>query len=206
MAEGTIAIAPTGGTFLHTNSYLVGGTTVHDEVTIPGPYPYATYSVQVTASAATGSDHLLCLNAGTTLKVRVHYIYIRQVVSATSAAAWTFNLLRTTTAAPTGGTAITPAPFDTSDAAAGAAGRSLPTVKGTESTVIAVPTLLARQAIATTGAQADPWWEWRSGLSGGHGKPIIIPAGVANGLVVKTNTASAATTFHVYMEFTETAF
>lgn len=203
MAENFLNTNEGSGKKLHTWNYTIGANDVHDEFVLPGPNPYPTYIVSTVASTGTANDHLLCLNAGGSLKVRVHRIYVEQTANATSASAISLQIMRTTTAAPTGGTALTPASFDTADAAAGATGRSLPTVKGTESTVLMDGRVLMRQTIASAGAQENDRWEWRQSR---QGKPIIIPAGTANGLVIKSTAAVAAAGAVVIMEFTETAF
>ena len=59
-------------------------------------------------------------------------------------------------------------------------------------------------AISTTAAgQTQDTWEWyqKPGM-----KPLIIPAGAANGLAFKNVTATAAGTVIIYVEFTETSF
>lgn len=205
MAESLVQVTEGTGKKLHTNSYAVGANTVEDEFVVPGPYPYATYMAFVaSASGATANDHTLCLNAGASLNVRVHRIRIRQVAAGAALASYTFAILRTTTGAPTGGTAITPASHATTDAASGAAARSVPAVKGTESTQLFAPVLTMLTALSGSITEA---WEWRAGSGqGGHGKPIIIPAGLTNGLVVKNVTNSAGVTWNVEIEFTETAF
>jgi len=204
MAESIVQVTEGSGKKLHTISYTVGANTVEDEVVVPGPNYSATYNLPGNGTAiAVANDHTLCLNAGASLKVRVHRIRVEQNANATTGAAAVFQLLRTITGAPTGGTAITPASFDTSDAAAGAAGRSLPTVKGTESTILAQFVVVMRQTVAAAGAQVDDAWEW---TEWGHGKPLIVPAGTTNGLVIKCLSAIAGATVNTIMEFTETAF
>jgi hypothetical protein len=115
----------------------------------------------------------------------------------------TMAMMRLTTAG-TGGTAITPAKFDPSDAAAGATAMSLPTAKGTEGTVLMEGTIVLRQAVASTGSQPDDGWEWTQ-LPGT--KPYIIPAGTSNGIVFCRNVnAHAAATAIITVEFVETSF
>jgi predicted secreted protein len=204
VAESIVQVTEGSGKKLHTNSYTVGANTVEDEAVFMGPFPYATYAVVPTTSisVATANDHVLCLNAGASLKVRVHRIRVEQSTNATAVLTGVFQVLRTTTGAPTGGTAYTPASFDTSDAASGAAARALPGVKGTESTVLLQFVLDYRQALLATSTQVDDAWEWTQGT----GKPIIIPAGTTNGLVIKTISAIAGATVNAMFEFTETAF
>jgi hypothetical protein len=204
MGESIVQVTEGTGKKLHTWNYTVGANTVEDEVVVPGPFPWATYEVHASGvSTATANDHLLCLNAGASLKVRVIRIRLEQLGNAAAAAAASISVVRTTTTTPTGGTAITANPFDTADAAAGAAGRSLPTVKGTETAELLRPALVFRQAVSATGAQVDDFWEW---TAVNFSKAIVIPAGATNGLVVKTPGAVAGATVQVSMEFVETAF
>src|SRR5690348_13016293 len=134
MAETFVNVTEGSGKKLHAWDRTVGANTVLDEFMLSGEYPLASYFVYADAvSIAAANDHLLCINAGASLNVRVRRLYIEQAANATAAGFFNAKLLRTTTAAPTGGTAVTPAPFYTGDAAAGAAGRTLPTAKGTES-------------------------------------------------------------------------
>lgn len=204
MAEDIVQVTSGAGPKLHTWSYTVGANTVHDEVMIPGPYPWPTYSVLASSvSMATANDHILCLNAGASLKVRIVRIWAEQVSNATAVTVSNLVVLRTTTSAPTGGTAVTAAPYDTSAAAAGAAGRTLPAAKGTESTELMRSTLAWRQALLATATQMDDAWQW---LVSPFGQPLIIPAGATNGIVVKSLTAVAGLTVNVGMEFVETAF
>jgi len=204
MAESIIQVAPDStGKKLHTWSYPVGANTVEDEVVVQGPQPWPTYvAVAGSVSIATANDHIMCLNAGASLKLRIIRIRLEQSSNATASATGTFQLLRTTTGAPTGGTAVTPAPYDTADTA-GATARTLPAVKGTESTMLNQQAVTMRQTVAAAGTQVDDGWEW---VYNGHGKPIIVPAGTTNGLVIKSITAIAGCTVNVSIEFVETAF
>jgi hypothetical protein len=204
MAEAFVNVTEGSGKKLWGFDWTVGANTVISEAVHLAPFPYPTYSIVAgLVSAATANDHLICLNAGASLKVRVHRIRLEQHNNATTASISQFQVLRTTTAAPTGGTAITPAPFDTGSAAAGATGRSLPTAKGTESTELTRTSLILRQAIATAQSQPEELWEWTQSL---NGMPIIIPAGTTNGLVIKNVNANAAATMTAYIEFSESAF
>jgi hypothetical protein len=204
MGESIVQVTSGAGPKLHTWQYTVGANSVEDGFTIPGPNPYPTYfALGEAVSIATANDHIMCLNAGASLKVRVLRIRIEQVANATAATVSRFQLYRTTTAAPTGGTAVTPNPLETSDAAAGAAGRTLPTAKGTEATLLQSTAMVWRQAVGTTTAQVDDAWEWTPSP---WGKPLIIPAGTTNGLAIKNFSAVAGATVNVLFEFIETAF
>lgn len=204
MAESIVQVTEGTGKKLHTNSYTVGANTVEDEFVVPGPFPYATYEVHANSvSMATANDHLLCLNAGATLKLRIIRIRWDQAGSAAAAGIGNIRVTRTTTTDPTGGTAVTANPFDTSDAAAGGHGRTIPAVKGTETVDLARFTVALRQAISATSSQVDDAWEWTA-LT--WEKAIVVPAGVTNGLVLVNSTAVAGASCNVSMEFVETAF
>ena len=99
MAESIIQVAPDStGKKLHTNSYTVGANTVEDEMVVLGPQPYASYvALGGTVSIATATDHVLCLNAGASLKLRIVKIHIEQSSSATAALLGSFSIFRTTT-------------------------------------------------------------------------------------------------------------
>jgi hypothetical protein len=142
------------------------------------------------------------LMAGSSLNVRIRSIRIEQVANATSVTILGFDIYRLTPAG-TGGTAITARPYDTADAAAGATGMTLPTVKGTEGVLLFGTAIVMRQAAAATGTQPEETYEWRQSP---NVKPLIIPAGTANGIAVKIASAVAAGTVLVTIEFVETAF
>ena len=206
MAENIVQVA-TGGTGpkLHSWDTTIGANVVHDEFVLPAEYPYPSYVVPFSnISVATSADHVCALNAGASLKVRVRRIRVEQGASATTAGLVRLSIVRTTTAAPTGGSAVTPAAYDTADAAAGASARTLPTAKGTETTTLFTGVIILRQAVSTTGSPADDAiFEW---VQMPNQKPIIIPTGSTNGLVIKVGTGVAAATVDGFIEFVETAF
>lgn len=205
MAESLVQVTEGTGKKLHTWSSTVGANTVEDEFTIPGEYPYASYVVVAqNISVATSSDHVIALNAGVSLKVRIRKITIEQAANATAAGSIRFTILRTTTAAPTGGTAVTPSPFDTADSASGASARTLPTAKGTESTILGTGYLTLRQAVSATSSAADDTpYVWQQ-LP--NQKPLVIPTGTTNGIVIKVGTGVAGATVDATIEFVETSY
>jgi hypothetical protein len=140
--------------------------------------------------------------AGASLNVRIRRIRIEQSTNATTAALGNFQIERLTTAG-TGGTAVTPAKFNTADVASGATAMTLPTAQGTESTVLFRPTLVFRQAIATTATQFDDMWEWIQQPNQG---PIVIAAGTSNGIAIEIITGIAAATAQIHVEFIETSW
>jgi hypothetical protein len=200
VAEAIVNVTEGSGKKLHAWDRVIGANTVLDEFTLPGEYPYASYFVSaISVSIATANDHVLQLMAGSTLKVKIRRIRIDQIINASAVALGQFEVVRLTTAG-TGGTAVTPAPLDTSDAASGATARTLTTVKGTEGAVLFRETVTMRAAVQST-AEDYALWEQHPGE-----KPIIIPAGTANGIAIKSITAIANATVVARIEFVEQNF
>lgn len=189
---------------IHFWDRTIGANSVLDEFALPGEYPLATYSVVATGiSGATSSDHLVQLMAGSSLNVRIRRIQLQQVGLMTTASEFSVNVLRLTTAG-TGGGAITPAKYDTSDGAAGATAMSLPSAKGTESTLLDIMRIWPIQTYATAGGTGSGSRDEMVQLP--NMKPIIIPAGTSNGLALKIQTGRAGLTVDVEIEFVETSF
>lgn len=197
MAESTIAVVAQK---LRTWNRTIGGNSVEEESTFPGEYPLASYSVLSAAvSTATANSHMLQVMAGGTLNVRIRRVTITQGAAPAAVTGLEIDIFRLTTAG-TGGTAITARPYDSGDVAAGATGMTLPTVKGTEGTLL-------RQAGTYFGTTAilpsRPLWEWTQ-LP--NTKPIIIPAGTSNGIAIKNTGALATATCYIEVEIVETTF
>lgn len=202
MAESIVQVAPdSSGKKLHTWNYTVGANTVEDEFTVPGEYPYPTYSfVAKGATVATGADHMLQIMAGSSLKVRIRKIEIHQSAVGT-AAAFAVSLLRLTTAGTTG-TALTARPYDTSSAAAGATAIINPTVKGTEGVELIERHLPLAAAAPIINAHPTPFY-----LQHPYAQPLVIPAGTSNGIAIKSTGGGIPTdTVDILVEFVETAF
>lgn len=203
MAESTISMAEgTPGKKAHTWNKTVGGNSVEDEFVLPGEFPLAGYVVAPSGASAdtTANSHVLQIMAGSATKVRIRRIRIYEAVVHTTLAYFQYEIWRLTTAG-TGGTAVTPRPLDTADAAAGATAMTLPTVKGTEGVQLD-SMVLPMEAAVTAGAPALKWeWTQHPGMP-----PIIIPAGTANGIAIKNVTAQAAGAVRCIVEFVETAY
>lgn len=194
MAESIVQVNEGAGKKLHTFQRTIGANAVEDEVILHGEPYLATYGITPTAtlSMATANDHLVQIMAGASLNVLVRRIRLYQVVAVTTAASSSFQLLRLTTAG-TGGTALTPAPFDSTDAAAGATAMTLPTVKGTEGVVLAYTTCSMIQTAPAGGpGQSTLLVEWDFDRL--RTKGLRIPAGATNGIALKHLTANAAGT------------
>lgn len=195
MAESVIQVNSGNGPKDHTWNRTIGANSIEDPFVILGEQPYATYSVSSGGVATTTSAaHALQIMAGGTLNVYIRKIYINQGAAAGAAGAIGLTIVRLTTAG-TGGGAVTPAPLDASDAAAGAAGMTLPTVKGTEGTVLYnfnIPLLVA--------PVATPYVLWEKAPTA---KGIRIPAGTTNGIAFKWGTGVATSTVLFNVEIVE---
>jgi hypothetical protein len=161
------------------------------------------YMVPILTAAPASNDHLLSLQAGASLPVKIRWIRVRQVGNAAAAGVISLELRRLSAVAHLGGTAITPAPLDSTDAASGATARSIPTTKGTEGVLIGHQPIVVRQAIATTATQIDGIVEWDFDRL--RSKPLTIAAGTTNGIALKA-TAGTTATFSVELCFVEQNF
>jgi hypothetical protein len=202
VAQSSVNVTEGSGKRLNTWDRTISSTLVQDQFVQFGEYPYPTYGVVAEAiSVATTADHILQIMAGSSNHVRIRYIYVEQSAGAAAASNLSLQLLRLTTAG-TGGSAITPFKFDTGDAAAGATAMTIPTAKGTESTLLRRVNISLRQN-ANTGTQEDGW-EWRQAP---NTKPLIIPAGTSNGIAIKVVAGvTTSPSVNIYVEFVETAF
>lgn len=200
MAEAFYNATEGAGKKFHAWDRAIGANTVLDEFTLPGEFPYASYVVPITGvSVATAADHVVQLMAGASLVVRIRRIELRQLVTATTVTADDIRIFRLTTAG-TGGASPAIGKFDNADSAPGASAMTLPTAKGTEGAQL--------HSFSAEMIQTRPntmiytlRWEQHPGM-----KPIIIPAGVANGIAIKTVNAVAAASVSGYIEFVETNF
>lgn len=188
------------GTKLHTFTRVNGVDTVHEGVYLDGIQPYPTYAVAIAGvSTATASSHSVQLMAGANLHLYVVRIKIAQHALASASTVQQFSIRRLTTAG-TGGTVITLSAYDTTDPAAGASSMSLPTALGTEGNTLRQMTVGLTQTAPITNANSDEW------IIAPLEKPIRIPAGVTNGLVVKNISAIATATVDINIEFFELAY
>lgn len=187
-------------------TYTENGQTVRDEKAIIGEQYLASYVIRTAAtSVATLDSHVLQVMAGASLLVYIRRIRVFQLGLATTAAHCHWDLVRLSTAG-TGGTAITPAPLDTTDSASGATAMTLPTAKGTETTTVGVAGSFFNQT-ASAGNPASrslvAEWDFDEML---RTKALRIPAGAANGMALKNRTAIAAATVLVECTLVEATF
>lgn len=203
MAGSFVQVTSGAGPKLATSAtYTENANVVQDPKMIVGEQYVPSYTATAIVSIATNTSHVMQLMAGASLKVRVRRIEIYQWVIATTAAIWTPQLYRLTTAG-SGGTAITPSALDPSDAASGATAMTLPSTKGTLGVNIANATQFATQTVATAGGGAAPIIY---DFDGPRRKPLIIAAGTSNGIALVSSPAMANAQVMVNIYFDETSW
>jgi hypothetical protein len=201
MAEGFVNVTEGSGKKLHAWDRTIGANTVLDEFTVPGEYPLSTYSViAANVALATANSHLLQVMAGSSLNVRIRRILLVNLTAPAAVTIGQLQLWRLTTAG-TGGTSVTPRPFETSDSASGATAMTLPTAKGTEGVQLFERSMFYGTAAIPTGALG--MWEWTQHPGA---KPIIIAAGTTNGIAIKNVGGVATATVSITVELVETSF
>lgn len=205
MAETIVQITEGAGKKLHAWDRVIGANTVLDEVVLPGENYLPTYQVtHVTGTLlTTAASHNMQIMAGASLKVRIRRITVYQVALATAAAFANLAIYRLTTAG-TGGTALTPSPLESTDAASGATAMTLPTAKGTEGALIDFASPYLMQTVAASSQLMQPIAVWNFDTI--HSKPLIIPAGTSNGIAVKNIAAIPAAGVVIVVKFDESSF
>lgn len=203
MAETYVEVSEGSGKKLHALSRTVSGLTVYDEAVVAAPPHLASYVARAySVSTATAGSHLLQIMAGSTNNVYVTKIRMYQVAMAGALSLGEFSLVRLTTAG-SGGTAVTPAPLDTTDAAAGATAQTLPTALGTLGTTLYTSSGVLIAALTAAVSRYEPMlYDFDSPYT----KPLRIPAGVTNGLAVRNVAAVAGSTVTVEVTFFEASY
>jgi hypothetical protein len=199
MATSTLGWSESSPTkFIDTFQRSISAVNKEDQIILPGEHYLPTYSAIGIGLLVSGavSNHLICIQSDGTLYTRIYYIEVQQAGLAGAANTAEFRLLRTTTAAPTGGTTISARAYDSNDATpyAGTC-MTLPTAKGTETDQLDQGRigLVAAQPIDNRNR-----YEWSAT---DQGKVIIIPPGVTNGIALKINTTVATATVDVVVVF-----
>jgi len=194
-----VADADTPDKYLHTNQRTISSTAREDQYVLPGMGAYPTYvaAAQIT-SIATADAHIIQVMGDGSNYSRIVAIRV-EPVSATSAGYMSFSVVRLSSAG-TGGSSVTPAPFDTADTYAGGA-MTLPSSKGTEGATLYRGSLRLQTAATSTSAE-DKWLWVPSPLS----KPLIFGSATSSGVCVKNLSAQAGGIVNVYIEFITTTF
>jgi hypothetical protein len=207
--ESLIALSEgSGAKNAHTFQLVIGSSTVEDDIVRLADQYLASYYVPSAAgiSAATAASHLLQLMAGGTLNLYLRRVLLYQVGMATTASATDMILTRLSSAG-TGGTAATPSPMDSTDAAAGATAQTLPTAKGTETTNFWRGQVYFNQTLPTFAAGPAPLLilDLDFDKMPRFKMPRIL-AGTSNGVALKIISGIAAATVSALFLFTEQNF
>lgn len=206
MAEAFINLTEGSGKKAHAWDRTIGANTVLDEAVFFGEQPLATYTITGAAALlTTAASHTLQIMAGASLNVYLRRIQVYQLVLETAATIVQWDLFRLSSAG-TGGTALTPAPLDTTDAAAGCTGMTLPTAKGTETTKVYSGTSMCIQTVPTGGPGTAPLildWDFDKMM---RGKCPRLAAGATIGFALKQVTGAAAASAIVVATVTEANF
>ena len=206
MGESLVQVTEGSGKKLHTFQRTVGANNVEDEFVVMGEHPWNEYRVQTPGtSIATAASHNLQIMAGGANLVYVRRIRIYQSVLVTTAAIGVFGIYRLTTAG-TGGTAVTPAKLDTTDAAYTGAAMTLPTVKGTESTEVETQTCYLVQTLGASLGVPQPTLLCDFDFRGTRQKALKIQNGTTIGIAVKNVNANAGASVIITAEISETSY
>jgi len=186
----------------HTNQRSNGADTVEQYIQLDGEPYLSSYRINTTAAVAlaTANSHLLQVMAGASLRVGIRRITVYQAVNATATASNQWGIYRLITAG-TGGTSITPAALDPADAASGAAAMTLPTVKGTESTLIEYRHATLHTTVASIDLNPVAVFDFTTLRT----KALWIAAGTSNGMALKNISSDAAGTVRIVAELVESA-
>lgn len=200
MAESELAVTPGSGLNLRTNSRTIAGNTRHEQAMIPGEGSLPTYTaIGISIAVTTSGDHVLFIQGDGTNYCRLRRLEIKQATAPGASGTLDLRLLRTSTAG-SGGTTVSPRPFDAADTDpfAGVC-QTRPSSKGTEGNQL----LQCRVQTNTTNSSSTPYL-WRADQA--NSKPIIWGTSTANGLVLKVQTGVATVTVDVELEFTVSSF
>ena len=185
-----------GRTFQRTD----GVDTVEEWMYAQSESLFDTYSVVgASIAGATANSHLLEIMAGGTNRVGIKHITIYQSDAANAVAAFTFDIIRLTTAG-TGGSAVTANALDPASSGAGATAMTLPSSKGTEGVNVGGRHRgNIHTSEATIGLQ--PVLDLRFGLD--NQKALWIAAGTSNGICIKNPLADSSVTFDIFVTLVE---
>ena len=204
-----IGVTPGTGAKLATGpTYTENSNVVQDEKVLHGEPYLATYNALSSTtsglSTATVNTNLFQVMAGASLKVYLRSMRIYQLALATTATfGVAFDVVRVTSAG-TGGSAITPAPLDTADAASGATAMSAVVTPGTLTTSVdsVVTYFLQVLPTAVTALPLMAQFNWETPRS----KGLVIPAGTTNGIIVRNRAAVAGATVVIVVQFVEASY
>jgi hypothetical protein len=160
--------------------------------------------VTVAGQANTVASHAIAVEAGTAKRIFLKKIIVTQPGTATAAAVRTLLLERTTTAGTAGAvtaeaanaTAAALSKLDAGDAAFTGTVRAKPTALGTQgATIMTIPVFVPAAIAAFNPITID--------LEQIFGKPVIVSAGVTNGIALRDPGATGGTGFGAIFIFSE---
>lgn len=185
---------------LHAISRTDGSDTVLQPYSVQAEPETATYRIVFsTISLAVANDHIIQVMAGSSLRVGIKRIRLWQNGNATTTQKFLFRLYRLTSAG-TGGTSVTPAAFDPADSSSGATAMTLPTAKGTESTLVSHRRHLIHTTQTTVGLPDVDW-----SFDNLRDKCLWVAAGTSNGIAVKAVSSDSSANVDGEVIFVETA-
>ena len=203
MTVSTIGVADASSPdkYLHTNQRTISSTAREDQYVLPGESAYPTYNANAAGvSVATNSDHVMQVMGDGSNYCRLRRIFIIPNALPAAAAGINFYLYRLSTAG-TGGTSVTPAPYDTADTYGGGA-MTLPSSKGTEGTLVSIiGSLWLPSAVAASSETPHITW-----TPPPDAKPIIFGTATSNGIAVKVINGVASVAVNINIEFIVTSY
>lgn len=200
MAVSTVRVTEGSGPYLHTWTRSISSVDRLDQYIQHGEPVEATYSVWTGACLiGTANTHIVTLNSGASTYTRLVHLGL-YLATGVGTALHQFQLWRTSSA-PTGGTDVTPAPFDVADTASATSKYYNPaTATATESVQLATFSAFVGPASLVSNATLVEWDFDRP-----RAKPLIIASGTTNGIALKNVSATSASVF-AHLVFTETSY
>jgi len=200
VAVSTIGVADASvpDKYLHTHSRTISSTAREDQYVQQGESAYPTYIATPSEIAlTTDAAHVLQIMGDGSNYSRLKSIEFQGYNS--SAASTVRLLLYRLSSAGTGGSSITPSPFDTSDTYGGGA-MTLPSSKGTEGALLG-SFLVPLPVVGGNTVGASVGWHQLPGM-----KPIIFGTATSNGIAVKIATGVANGALLVRAVFVTTTY
>ena len=201
MTVSTIGVADADvvDKYLHTNQRTISSTAREDQYVLPGEGAYPTYSaLAVSISIGTANAHVLQIMGDGSNYTRIKRITMTPTSDLPAAVSNArFRLVRLSTAG-TGGSSVTPAPFDSADTYGGGS-MTLPSSKGTTGAIL----LNWRMTFPTAygASQYTYAWEQKPGM-----KPIICGTATSNGLAIEVMDATTSCAVDATIEFITTSY
>ena len=205
MADGTIAVNPTGATLLHTAQRTIGGNTNNEEYQAIAESALPTYTFSASAvSIATSGIHLIEVMASSAaVYVRVKSILITQAGAVSGVSNFGLQIWRLTSAGTTPVSTPSPVRKDLGDPVSSSTSMIRPAVGGTESEMIWAESIW----LGTSGVPvANNRFEYPGQSPILTHKPIVIAQGATHGIAVKAPTGIASGSVDITVVIIETTW